>query len=53
MTAILGAIHSADVEAQTWQAWADGVPLGWLPVDFYAPPVGPTCYDDKHPEDTK
>ena len=21
MTAILGAIHSADVEAQTWQAW--------------------------------
>ena len=23
------------------------------PADFYEPHYGPTCYDDKHPEDTK
>lgn len=53
MSAILGAIHSADIEAATWAAWVDGLPLGWLPVDFFEPHCGPTCYDDKHPEDTK
>lgn len=27
---ILGAIHRADIEALTWEAWASDVPMSWI-----------------------
>lgn len=27
---ILGAIHRADIEALTWEAWAADVPMSWI-----------------------
>ena len=53
MTAILGAIHREGVDAASWKALTDELPMSWLPLDFYEKPVGPTCYDDRNPEDTK
>ena len=32
-----------------WQRAAQ--PL--TPADFYEPPPGPTCYEDRNPEDTR